>query len=80
MATLTLPPGVSMEAALVSASAKEDCLFIRKKGRLSRAELAKMLGVHRVEVWRWEKGICSPEKTFVALRIHGWANALRAQS
>jgi transcriptional regulator with XRE-family HTH domain len=28
----------------------------RRHRGLSRSEFARLLGVHRVEVWRWEKG------------------------
>ena len=38
----------------------------RKQRRLSQADLASILGVHRTTIARWESGECEPSKAAAA--------------
>ena len=79
METMTLLPGVSMKAAEMATSAQEDIALIKRRLRISGAQLAAMLGVSKSEVCRWEKGTRTP-KCFNAVRLHEQARLLREQS
>ena len=44
----------------------EEIKKFRKKYNLTREELAVKLGVSAPTIWRWEKGLSKPHKTFRA--------------
>jgi DNA-binding transcriptional regulator YiaG len=56
----------------------EDITLIREKGGLNRSQLARALGVSRIQVWQWEKGNNAPREPIIVLSILAWADRLRA--
>jgi DNA-binding transcriptional regulator YiaG len=53
-----------------------DIKIILERENLTRIGLAKSLGVNRRVLYRWEKGICTPEEPLIVLTITSWADWL----
>lgn len=75
MTTTTLPPN-AVEAVDALVSRLPDLpppavrARLRRAGKLTQPEVAEALGVHRVQVARWESGRCEPRKPHRALYAH----------
>jgi DNA-binding transcriptional regulator YiaG len=55
----------------------EDITLIRERVGINRSQLARILGVSRVEVSHWEKGTRAPREPLIVLSLISWADLLR---
>jgi DNA-binding transcriptional regulator YiaG len=55
----------------------EDIKLIREKEGIKRSQLARALGVSRVEVWHWEKGNRMPRDPLITICLLSWGDKLR---
>jgi len=54
-----------------------DIKLIREKEGINRSQLARALGVSRVEVWHWEKGNRMPRDPLITICLLSWGDKLR---
>jgi DNA-binding transcriptional regulator YiaG len=55
----------------------EDIKLILEKEGIKRSQLARALGVSRVEVWHWEKGNRMPRDPLITICLLSWGDKLR---
>jgi DNA-binding transcriptional regulator YiaG len=55
----------------------DDIKLIREKENIGLTQLARSLGVSKVEVWHWQKGNRIPREPLILLGIMSWADKLR---